>query len=89
MKLKDIFALFTLCVIVKGAWFSAAVQPVILGFGAVLSAINSDVLDVQLFEGKNSWLPFINKQDKTEPVVEIVDDEKSTEGSKKDVELTD
>ena len=46
MNLRDIFALFTLCVIVNGAWWAAAVQPVILslGAGAVLSAF--DILDI-------------------------------------------
>ena len=47
MKLKAIFALFTLSVMVKGAWFASAVQPVILSLGAVLSAIDLDVLDLQ------------------------------------------
>ena len=53
MKLIDIFTLFTLSVMVKGAWLSAVLQPVILGFGAILSAFDSDVIDVQLFEGKS------------------------------------
>ena len=57
MKLIDIFALFTLSVIVKSAWWAAAVQPVILSLGAVLSAIDLDVLDVQPVKWKN-WLPF-------------------------------
>ena len=62
MKLSSIFALFTLSVIVKGAWWSAAVQPVILGFGAILTALNQDALDVdvQPIEWKN-LLPFISK----------------------------
>ena len=55
MKLRSILALSTLCVIVKGAWWAAAVQPVILSLGAVLSAIDLDVLDIQL--------PFLNKQE--------------------------
>ena len=60
MKLRSILALFTLIVMVRGAWFAAAVQPVILSLGAVLSAVDLDVLDVQLTGIKN-WLPFINK----------------------------
>ena len=40
MKLSDLFVLFTLSVMVKGAWWAVAVQPVILGFGAILSAID-------------------------------------------------
>ena len=45
MNFKVIFALLTLIVIAKGAWWAAAVQPVILSLGAVLSAIDQDVLD--------------------------------------------
>ena len=40
MKLTDIFALLTLIVIVKGAWWAAAVQPFILSLGAILGAID-------------------------------------------------
>ena len=40
MKLRDIFAIFTLSFMVKGAWWAAAIQPVILGFGAILTAID-------------------------------------------------
>ena len=47
MKLKDIFALFTLSVIVKGTWWAAAVKPIILSLGAVLTAIDKDVLDIE------------------------------------------
>ena len=47
MKLIDIFALFTLGVIVKSTWWAAAVQPVILSFGAVLAAVDLDILDVE------------------------------------------
>ena len=54
MKLIDIFALFTLSVMVKGAWLAAIVQPVILGLGAVFSSFDLDVLD--------GLMPFINKQ---------------------------
>ena len=46
MKLKGILALFSLCVIVKGTWLAAIVQPVILGFGAVLTALNQDDLEL-------------------------------------------
>ena len=53
MKLSSIFILFTLIVIVKGAWWAAAVQPVILGLGAILTTFNQDVIDLEL--------PFINK----------------------------
>ena len=58
MKLFDIPALFALIVMVKGTLWAAAVQPVILSIGALLTAIDLDVLDINLS------LPFINKQDK-------------------------
>ena len=45
MKLKGIFALFTLSAMVKGAWWAAAVQPIILSIGAILGAIDLEVLD--------------------------------------------
>ena len=60
MKLRDIVVIFILSMTVNGAWWAAAVQPVILSLGAVLSAIDLDMLDVQTIELK-SWLPFINK----------------------------
>ena len=46
MKLTIIFALFTFIVMVKGAWWAAAAQPVILGLGAVLGALNLDITDI-------------------------------------------
>ena len=47
MKLANIFALFTLSVIVRGAWWVAAVQPFILSLGAmVFGTIDQDVLDI-------------------------------------------
>ena len=59
MKLLTTFTLIAMSVVVKGNLWAAAVQPVILSIGAVLAAIDLDVLDVQR-------LPFINKQDKNE-----------------------
>ena len=50
MKLLIIFTLFALSVIVKGAWWAIAVQPVILSIGAVFAALDLDlqpILDVQ------------------------------------------
>ena len=40
MKLTEIIVLSTFIVVVKGAWFAAAVQPLILTLGAVLGAID-------------------------------------------------
>ena len=48
---------------VKGAFWAAAAQPLILSFGTILAALNTEILDVQpIFELKN-LLPFLNKQD--------------------------
>ena len=64
--LLTIFVLFTITEIVKSAFWAAAVQPVILGLGAVFSALDQDVLDVDIkpIDLKN-FLPFINKQEET------------------------
>ena len=56
MKLFYIFALFTLSVMVKGAWLAAVVQPVILSLGAMLGTMDLDVLE----------MPYIFKQDQDE-----------------------
>ena len=64
MKLRDILAQFTLIIIVKGTFLAAAVQPFILGLGAILSAVDLDSLDIQPIEW-NNLLPFVNKQEKT------------------------
>ena len=63
MKIRDIFALFMLSMIVKGTWWAAAVQPVILSLGAVLTAFDKDVLNLEPIQWKN-WLPYINKLEK-------------------------
>ena len=38
-----IFAVFALSTVVKGAWWVAAAQPIILSFGALFTAMNLDV----------------------------------------------
>ena len=38
-----IFFVYTLSVIVEGAWWAAAMQPIILSFGAAFTAMNLDV----------------------------------------------
>ena len=58
MKLPAVFVLFALIVMVKGAWWATAAQPIILSLGAIWGAIDSDVLNVE------SLLPFISKQSK-------------------------
>ena len=60
MNLTYLFTIITLCVTVKGAWWAAAVNPVILSLGAIFGAVDLDVLDVQSIQWK-SWMPFINK----------------------------
>ena len=61
MDLKQLFVLFTLCVLINGAWWAAVVQPAIISLGAILGTLDHDVLDVQPVEWK-SMLPFISKQ---------------------------
>ena len=63
MNLISIVALFTLSVMVKGAWLAAVVQPVILSLGAILGTIDLDVLE----------MPFINKQAITKDDKEFAD----------------
>ena len=79
MKLKGVFALLSLSVMVKGTWWSAAVQPLILSLGAIMGAIDLDVLDVQpmKFEWKK-LIPFINKNVNVEPAKEDEDVNKKT-----------
>ena len=43
MRLLDIFALFGLSVMVNGAWWAAAMQPVLLSVGAVFAAFDLDL----------------------------------------------
>ena len=38
-----LFGIFTLSVIVKGAWWVAAAKPVILSFGAAFAVLNLDI----------------------------------------------
>ena len=67
MKFATILATLTLIKMVNGAWWAAAVQPLILSLGAVLGTIDLDVLDNDkpfTFEWRN-FLPFINKQEET------------------------
>ena len=57
--LRGIVTLLTLIVMVKGAWWAAAVQPVVLSLGAILTAVDLDVLNVSLTE----IMPFISKNE--------------------------
>ena len=49
---------------VKGTWWAAAVQPVILSLGAVLAAINQDVFDINSIEWKNLQIFKNEKEEK-------------------------
>ena len=57
MKVFSIFALLTLIVMVKGTWWTAVASPVILSLGAILGALDLDVLNVESIEGQN-WMAF-------------------------------
>ena len=43
MKISEILILSSLTVIVKGAWWAAAAQPVLLGLGAAFATIDLDI----------------------------------------------
>ena len=67
MKLSDIVALFGLSVMANGAWWAAAVQPVILSIGAVFAALDLDIepfLDAQPFEFRKLMTFKIDKEKK-------------------------
>ena len=83
MKLSDIFALLALSVIVKGAWWIPAVQPVILSIGAILTAFDLDVLEVKPVEWRN-WQIF--KSDKKETPTDTKEEEERPSAETKDVE---
>ena len=54
------FVLFTLIVIVKGAFWPIVARPVIMGAVTVFSALQSEELGLDHLDFKN-WLPFLNK----------------------------
>ena len=56
---------FTISMVVNGAWWIAAFQPIVLSFGAAFAALNLDVLP-QIDVDFKSLLVF--KSDKEEPV---------------------
>ena len=62
MKASCVFAVLTLSVVVNGAWWTAAIQPIVLSFGAALAAFNLDVqplFDIDL----KSWQIFKQEQE--------------------------
>ena len=67
MNFQFILILFTLSVMVKGAWWAAAVQPVVLSFGTMMAVVDLDVLDVHflnIFDWKKWVLPGKKKKEK-------------------------
>ena len=85
MKLITIVALLKLSVLVKSAWWAAAAQPVILGLGAVFTALNSEVFeDLKtsfewsnvLFNDKDDLEPEVNEWGDTKPPEEKPEEEK-------------
>ena len=53
MKLSDIFVLLGLSVMANGAWWAAAVQPVMLSIGTAFAALDLDlepIFDAKPFE---------------------------------------
>ena len=69
MKLSFIFVCYSLSVLVEGTLWAAAVQPFILTFGAILGAVDLDLLDAEPIQYRNI-LPFINKHDETDINIE-------------------
>ena len=67
MNFQFILILFTLSLMVKGAWWAAAVQPVVLSFGTMMAVVDLDVLDVHflnIFDWKKWVLPGKKKKEK-------------------------
>ena len=67
MNFQFILILFTLSSMVKGAWWAAAVQPVVLSFGTMMAVVDLDVLDVHflnIFDWKKWVLPGKKKKEK-------------------------
>ena len=65
MKVTIILALIQLSVLVKATWWAAAAQPVLLGFGAILTALNQNEVidDVKPMQIRN-WLPMADNEEK-------------------------
>ena len=75
MKILLIFALFALSVVVKGSWWAAAVQPIILSFGALFAALDLDLeplLNVNLLDLRE-WMKANGKYNEEE--YEIMEEE--------------
>ena len=64
MKLKVVFALLSLIIIVKSAFWAAAVQPFILSLGAIFATIDHHLLDLETFKWSN-YLPRLAGKNET------------------------
>ena len=77
MKSSCAFVVYLLSVIVEGAWWAATIQPIILGFGAVFTALNQDEKPLLDFDWNNLQIfkndrDFLSDEDiaKVEPILE-------------------
>ena len=77
MRFREVFFLFTLSVVVNGSLWAAAVQPVILSLGAMMAAVDQDLLDVHLFDW--NWKKWFQPKS---------NDEKKEKETKRDENLT-
>ena len=79
MKLREVFALFTLSMVVKGSLWAVAVQPVILSLGAMMAAVDQDVLNVHFFDWKSWFRPAVDEKSKEAKRAEksVIEKEKS------------
>ena len=74
MNLITIFALLSLAVTVRGAWWAAAAQPVILGLGAVMGALNLDIFDAQPIKW-DFYMPSFNPSSRWKTSASVSDEE--------------
>ena len=64
MKSIFVFFIFTLSVIVEGAWWAAAMRPIILSFGAAFGALNLDEFTFLDFDLKGLLVSKIDSDEK-------------------------
>ena len=67
MKIFEIIILFSLTVIVKGAAWVAAAQPILLGLGAAFAAIDLDIQNVHPYMKIPGWDKLVDKGRKGMP----------------------
>ena len=87
MKLREILVIFTLSVMVKGVWWVAAAEPILVFTGSVLTAFAIQAHRPEWIEMLGG--SFFKKYDKTEPepVAKEVE-EKSSGGEEKSPEYS-